>query len=266
LVFLLTGLQTRTVLQGHSTEGWQRMVSVGLVTCLVVIAVRFVWVFPAAYVPVWLSGILGRKVRRPSWQSLFLVGFTGIRGVISLVAALSIPLVVATGKPFPGRDLILFSTFCVILVTLVGQGLALPAVIAWLGLDGTGRAEAAEDKRLEVAARIEGVDMALARLDDLERAGADATAVAALRRRHQDRRAQLASVWDERVPGNPVEEDAMLQIQLVEAERNSLARQYAACAITDEARRRVERELDLEDARVRHSAESAAGHVIDAEP
>jgi hypothetical protein len=142
----------------------------------------------------------------------------------------------------------------------------LPAVIAWLGLDGAGRAEAAEDKRLEVAARIEGVDMALARLDDLERAGADATAVAALRRRHQDRRAQLAGVWDERVPGNPVEEDAMLQIQLVEAERNSLARQYAKGAITDEARRRVERELDLEDARVRHSAESAAGHVIDAEP
>jgi Na+/H+ antiporter len=266
LVFLLTGLQTRTVLQGHSTEGWQRMVSVGLVTCLVVIAVRFVWVFPAAYIPVWLSDMVGRKERRPSWQSLFLVGFTGIRGVISLVAALSIPLVVATGKPFPGRDLILFSTFCVILVTLVGQGLALPAVIAWLGLDGAGRAEAAEDKRREVAARIEGVDMALARLDDLERAGADATAVAALRRRHQDRRAQLAGVWDERVPGNPVEEDAMLQIQLVEAERNSLARQYAKGAITDEARRRVERELDLEDARVRHSAESAAGHVIDAEP
>ena len=265
VVFLLTGLQARTVVEGHGAEGWERLLLVGLVTCLVVIVVRFVWVFPATYLPHWLSARLRARDPLPGWRPLFLIGFTGIRGVVSLAAALSIPLAVENGGPFPGRDLVLFATFCVILVTLVGQGAALPEVIAWLGLDGAGRAEAAADKRHEVAARIEGVDAVLARLDALERAGAPAAAVAALRRRHSDRRAQFAGTADERVPGNPVADDAMLQIQLIEAERLALARLYAQDGVTDEARRRIEREFDLEDARVRHAAESATGNGMDAD-
>jgi monovalent cation/hydrogen antiporter len=266
VVFLLTGLQARAVVQGYGSEGWERLLLAGLVTCLVVIAVRFVWVFPATYLPRWLSARLRARDPAPPWQYPALIGFTGIRGVVSLAAALSIPLAVESGGPFPGRDLVLFATFCVILVTLVGQGAALPEVIAWLGLDGTGRAEAEADKRREVAARIKGVDAALVRLDELERAGAPGTAVATLRRRHLDRRVQFAGTADERIPGSPVVDDAVLQIQLVEAERRTLARLYMQDGITDEARRRVERELDLEDARVRHAAESASGNWTDVDP
>ena len=266
LVFLLTGLQARAVVEGHGAEGWERLLLVGLVTCLVVVVVRFVWVFPATYLPRRLSARLRAREPAPPWQYPLLIGFTGIRGVVSLAAALSIPLAVESGAPFPGRDLVLFATFCVILVTLVGQGAALPEVIAWLGLDGAGRAEAAEDKRHEVAARIDGVDAALAQLAELERAGAPAAAVASLRRQHQDRRAQFAGTADERVPGSPVADDAALQIQLVQAERLALARVYARDDITDEARRRIERELDLEDARVRHTAESATGTAMEADP
>lgn len=266
IVFLLTGLQARAVVAGHGAEGWERLLLAGLVTCLVVVAVRFVWVFPATYLPRWLLPVLRARYPAPPWQYSFLIGFTGIRGVVSLAAALSIPLAVESGGPFPGRDLVLFATFCVILATLVGQGAALPRVIAWLGLDGAGRAEAAEDKRHEVAARIEGVDAVLARLGELERKGAPAAAVAALRRRHRDRRAQFAGTADERVPGSPVVDDAVLEIQLVEAERLALARLYAQDGVTDEARRRIEREFDLEDARVRHAAESATEHWMDADP
>ena len=170
--------------------------------------------------------------------------------MVSLAAALSIPLTVEGSAPFPGRDLVLFATFCVILATLVGQGAALPGVIAWLGLDGAGRAEAAADKRREVA-RIEGVDTVLARLDELGHAGAPAAAVAALRRRHRDRRAQFVGTADERVPGSPVADDAVLEIQLVEAERLALARLHAQDGVTDEARRRIEREFDLAGGRAR---------------
>ena len=266
VVFLITGLQARAVVEGHGVEGWERLLLVGLVTCLVVVAVRFVWVFPATYLPRWRSAKLRARDTSPPWQASFLIGFTGIRGVVSLAAALSIPLVVEGGGPFPGRDLVLFATFCVILVTLVGQGGALPKVIAWLGLDGAGQAEAVVDKRREVAARIEGVDAALARLDELEGVAAPAGAISALRRRYRDRRTQFSGIADERVPGNPVADDAALEIQLVETERLTLARLYAQDRITDEARRRVEREFDLEDARVRHAAESATGHLMDTDP
>ena len=266
VVFLLTGLETHVVVEGRGAEGWERLLLASVVVCAVVIVVRFVWVFPATYLPRWLLPRLRARDPAPPWQYPALIGFTGIRGVVSLAAALSIPLMVESGGPFPGRNLVLFATFGVILVTLVGQGAALPGVIIWLGLDGAGRAEAGEAKRREIAARIEGVDAVLARLDALEREGAPVAAVAASRRRHLDRRAQFAGTADEQVPGNPVADDAALELRLVEAERLALAQLYAQDRIADEVRRRVERELDLEDARVRHAAESATGNWADADP
>ena len=173
VVFLLTGLQARVVTAGLGAGGWERLLLAGLAVSLVVIAVRFVWVFPATYLPRLLSPSLRARDPYPAWQVPFLIGFTGIRGVVSLAAALSIPLT-AGGAPFPERDLVLFATFCVIFVTLVGQGAALPWVIGRLGLADAGREEAAQAKRREVAARVAGVDAALARLDALEREGAPA--------------------------------------------------------------------------------------------
>ncbi len=265
VVFLLTGLQAHAVTQGLGAEGWDRLLRAGLMVGLVVVLVRFIWVFPATYLPRWMLPALRARDPSPPWQIPFLIGFTGIRGVVSLAAALSIPLTFGRG-PFPDRELVLFATFCVILVTLVGQGTALPRVIAWLGLADTGRAEAAKDKRREVAARVAGVDAALSRLDELERKGASAAAVKVLRREHQDRRAQFAGTADEAVPGSPVADGAALEVQLLEAERDRIARLYAEGAITDEARRRIERELDLEDARVRHATESATGDALEADP
>ncbi len=163
VVFLLTGLQAHVILRGLGSAGWAWALLVGLAISLVVMAVRFVWVFPATYLPRWLVPAIRARDPAPGWQYPFLIGFTGIRGAVSLAAALSIPLTV-NGAPFPDRDLVLFATFLVILVTLVGQGTALPHVIARLGLAKAGGAEAAEDKRREVAARVEGVKAVLARL------------------------------------------------------------------------------------------------------
>ncbi|HEY0418140.1 MAG TPA: Na+/H+ antiporter [Acetobacteraceae bacterium] len=265
VVFLLTGLQAHMVVSGLSAADWGQMLRAGLVVSLVVIVVRFVWVFPATYLPRWLRPSLRASDPLPTWQYPFLIGFTGIRGVVSLAAALSIPLA-AGDAPFPQRDLVLFATFCVILVTLVGQGGALPWVIARLGLADAGRREAAAAKRREVSARIEGAEAALARLDELQRDGASAAAIATLRQRHQDRRCQFAGTADEHVPGSPVADSARLEIQLIEAERRRIAELYGRAAITDDARRRIERELDLEDARIRHAAESATGDQLGADP
>ena len=188
IVFFLTGLQSRVVLEGPESGEWSRLIGAAAMTTVVVILVRFLWVFPASYATEFWArrGRGSGDHQKPTWQETFLVGFTGIRGVVSLVAALSIPQMVDS-EPFPGRDLILFVTFCIILVSLIGQGAALPRVIALLKLDVAGRKEAEAAKQTEVSARIAGIEAALERLRELEAGGAVARSVANLRRQHEAR-------------------------------------------------------------------------------
>jgi Na+/H+ antiporter len=258
LLFLLTGLQAKAIFGSLTGAEWRHLAYAGLVISLVIVVVRLAWVYPATFVPRWISAEIRRREPRPTPKSVFLIGFTGIRGSVSLAAALSIPLL-ANGSPFPGRTLILFVTFCIIVVTLIGQGSALPWLIGRLGLAEAGRAEAGRAKAHEIQARIVGVRAALAELDRLEKAGAAPAAVAALRRRHEDRCVEFAGIADAAVNGNPAAEDAELQDSLIKAERRKIGELYDLGELTDEARRRVERELDLEEVRNRHALESATG-------
>jgi len=258
MVFLLTGLQARAVIEGPDSDEWVRMMWAALLTIAVVVLVRFIWVFSATYLPRLVWRRLGERDPAPSWQQVFLVSFTGIRGVVSLVAALSVPELIGE-HPFPGRDLILFVTFVVILASLVGQGAALPKLIRGLGLDTVGEQESADAKRREIDARVAGIDAALARLAELERAGASGKAVETLRRYHTNRRSDFVQTGDVAFDGAPAADTAALQAELVEAERASIALQYRQGMLSDEARRRIEREFDLEDARLRHASESATG-------
>src|SRR6185312_13299934 len=185
MVFLVTGLQARPLIaamRGYSVRdlvGWAALV------CAVVILARFVWMYPATYLPRWLSGSLRRRDPAPSWQWPFVLAFTGVRGVVSLAAALAIPLTTNAGAPFPDRSLIIFLTFAVIFVTLVGQGLALPTVIRWLGLASAGEDERSADREAEYAARREAVQAALQRLEQVrQQRRLDAQEVDSLRQRH----------------------------------------------------------------------------------
>lgn len=258
MLFLLTGLQARAIVEAMGNTGWQSFaIAAGLVS-VTVIVVRFIWVFPAAWLPRLLSQRIREHEPEPPWQSVFFIGFTGIRGVVSLAAALSIPMT-ANGAPFPGRGLVLFVSFAVIIVTLVGQGSMLGWLIRKLGLDGLGRKEAARAKDEELGARIEGVRATLAHLDGLAAAGADPRAVGVLRRRHTDRLAEFLGIADAAVPGNPAVADAELQAELIGAERRRILALHAEGRLSDEARRRIEREFDLEEARNRHALASASG-------
>jgi CPA1 family monovalent cation:H+ antiporter len=268
IVFFLTGLQTHAVLEAHDAEGWNRMLTAAAVTTLVVVVVRFLWVFPATWaLAVWRrrggaspggDTSVDAATTQPTWQETFLVAFTGIRGVVSLVAALSVPELM-DGREFPDRDLILFVTFTLIVVSLIGQGAALPKLIEFLKLDVAGRQEAERAKQIEVSARIEAIEAALRRLTELEAQGAVSRTVANLRRRHEERRMDFVLTGDANYDGAPPADSARIEVQLIAAERASIAAQFAAGRLTDEARRRIERELDLEDSVVRHSAESATG-------
>src|SRR5882672_6759593 len=153
LVFLLTGLQAHALIEEpHIFTIHDLLIAVTLTT-LITIAARFIWVFPATYIPRWLSPSLRKRDPSPPWQGPFLLSFTGVRGVVSLAAALAIPYALANGQPFPHRELIQYVTFGVIIVTLVGQGLMLPAVVRWLGLHQIGKKERHNEIKRELRAR-----------------------------------------------------------------------------------------------------------------
>jgi monovalent cation/hydrogen antiporter len=261
LVFLLTGLQARLVADTLDLSQWGYLAEACLAVCGVLVGVRFLWVFVATYLPRAAIPGLARRNPTPPWQYIFVVAFTGIRGVVSLAAALSIPIM-ANGGPFPARGLLLLVTFAVILATLVGQGLTLPWVIGLLGISEHGKREADAEKRREISARLASIDAALARLDGLEAAASAPETVAALKRRNQDRRAYFVAACQDLVKGDVSNASAALQLQFVDAERASIAELYYRGEIGDEARRRIERELDLEDSRIRHSAESGAARAL----
>src|SRR5262245_8288177 len=224
MVFLLTGLQARTLVDRIGHFGAGELIGSAALVCAVVILARFAWVFPATYLPRWLSPSLARRDPSPPWQPVFLIGFTGIRGIVSLAAALAIPLATASGEPFPDRDLILFLTFAVIIVTLIGQGLALPRVIRWLGLAVQGREERRIEAADEIASRRLTIAAGLRRIDELaSTAELPAQIVAPMRTYHLERLRQLdyrvgAEAQEQRL----AEQSDELELRLIDAEREHL--------------------------------------------
>jgi len=257
LVFLVTGLQIRTVLDRLDPISLRGPLLAVLLTVAVVIVARFVWAFPATYLPRWLSAALARRDPAPPWRQVFFLAFVGIRGVVSLAAALAIPLTTLAGAPFPYRDLILFVTFGVIVITLIGQGLVLPGVVRWLGLGSHAAEEREREHAAELSARAEALNAVQNRLDRLAAEGRIAPEVLAiLRARHHDRMGRLP-----RGPSNGFETAsavAEVRSDLIAAEREFIYRLLREGKITDEARRRIERELDLEEAGIACKKEGGA--------
>jgi len=222
-------------------------------------------VFLATYLPYALRRTPREDDPVPSWQQPFIVAFTGVRGVVSLVAALSIPVSVGVSVGFPGRDRVLVVTFVVIIVTLVAQGLTLPWVVRRLGLDRAGLDERRDRKRRETAARVETARAALARLDKaaIEHDLPPET-VAPWRTRQEQRIAQLDDATEPKRGHEPaVTTVHRVELEMVEAERERLNELLREGAISDEIRRRIERDLDLDEERLRRNV---SGIVADEEP
>jgi monovalent cation/hydrogen antiporter len=248
LIFILIGLQLRSVVEGLNEYTAGQLVSYALLTSLTVILVRMVWVFPATYVPRWASRRIRERDPSPSWRNVSIIAWTGMRGVISLAAALALPLQTASGVLFPDRDLIIFLTFCVILATLVVQGLSLPVLIRALGL---------EDDRIgdkeETHGRVSIAEAALERLDELaDEDWVREDTAERIRGLYSYRRNRFAS----RFEGDPegVEERSAayqhLMVELLGAQRLRLITMRDEGSIGDEVMHRIERDLDLEESRL----------------
>jgi monovalent cation/hydrogen antiporter len=249
LLFVLVGLQLPHVLDALAGRSSARLAADAMIVCGAVMVIRVLWVFPSTYLPRWMFRRIRERDPYPPWQIPALVSWMGMRGAVSLAAALALPLTTKAGAPFPGRDLVVFLTFMVILATLVVQGLTIPAVIRVLGLEDDRIGEREESK-----ARIHAADAALERLEELldEDWVRDDTAER-MRGLYGFRRNRFAARFDDSDDGEIEERSAnyqRLRRELLEAERRALVQLRNEGRINDEVMRKVERDLDLEDSRL----------------
>jgi CPA1 family monovalent cation:H+ antiporter len=249
LLFIMLGLQLPSILDALQGEASGTLIWWGVIVSLTVIVARIVWVFPSTYIPRWLSRRIRERDPSPPWQYPAAISWMGLRGAVSLAAALSVPAVTSSGAPFPDRDLVIYLAFSVIIATLVFQGLSLPAVIRLLGLEADGL-----DEKEEAKARIKAAKAALVRLEELtgEDWVNDDTAER-MRGAYGFRMRRFAARFDQGDDGEVElrsQSYQRLRLELLTAERQSLVDLRRDGFISDEVMRRVERDLDLEISRL----------------
>jgi monovalent cation/hydrogen antiporter len=250
-LFILIGLQLPTIVDGLSGQPAGQVVGYAAAVCGAVIAMRFIWSTVMTVVIRTLDRRPSQRARRASWRFRVVANWAGMRGAVSLAAALALPLQTHAGDPLPGRDLIQFITFSLILVTVVGQGLTLPWLIRRLGVVEDG----AEEENEEIKARLVIAKAALDRVDELE--GEDWTRDGTIERvralyRYRKRRfaVRAGKIEDE----DGIEEGSLayqrMMHEIYAVQRQELVRLRNTREISAEVMRRVERELDLEEERL----------------
>ncbi len=249
-VFALIGLQLPVVLKGLGEYEGIDAAWYALAVFLVVAVARFVWVYPATFLPR-LSARVRAREGDLSWKGPFVIGWAGMRGVVSLAIAFSIPLTVHGGEPFPERNLILFLTFTTVIGTLVVQGVSLPPLIRLLKFPAH---DVQAETLAEANAQAQASRVAEQRLDDLladERNTLPAPLADRLRTVLERRR---NAVWERLGQVNPVTGETVddtyrrLSREMISAEREVFVRLRDGRYIDDEMLRTLLRRLDLEEA------------------
>jgi CPA1 family monovalent cation:H+ antiporter len=249
LLFALVGLQLNGILDSLSGRPTGDLLADAAIVAGAVIVARIIWIFPFSYLPWVLWGRSERHEAAPPWQRPAVVAWMGMRGAVSLAAALAVPLTTDAGDPFPNRSLIIFLTFSVIFATLVLQGLTLPGVIKLLGVEDDGL-----DAKEESKARIHAADAAIARLEELldeDWVQPDtAERLRGLMGFRRDRFAARFSPEDDGAIEQQSQAYQRLRRELLDAERAAVVDLRRQGRINDDVMYRVTRDLDLEDARL----------------
>ncbi len=243
VIFILIGLQLGALRDAVPAGQFGPVLLAGLVVSATAILLRFLWVPLAALIPRWLSASLRARDPLPPWAWLFIISWTGMRGIVTLAAALALPVTTGTGAPFPFRSEIILISFTVILVTLVLQGLSLPPIIRWLRLEE-------EDglKREETLAREHAVTAALNRLDQI--VTENWVAVEQVERvrmqylRRLERLTRISLAEDDMADGS-IEIVHRLQYEVLTSERVALIGLRNNGTISDEVLHHLEQELDV---------------------
>jgi monovalent cation/hydrogen antiporter len=251
VLFVLIGLQLPSILDAVAEIHAGTLAGYALATIAVVVGTRFLWLFTTPYLLRALDRRPSQVERRVGAAPRVVMAWAGTRGAVSLAAALALPLDTAAGAPLPGRDLVIFLAYCVVLFTVVVQGLTLPALIRRLGVVDDGSEEEAE----EHAARIAAAEAALEALDRLaQEEWTREDSVKRLRSLHDFRRRRFAALRGE-LPDEDGIVDRSLAYQrllqgVIEAQRTAIVRMRNEGRISADVMRRVERDLDLEESRL----------------
>jgi len=249
VLFVLVGLQLHPILTGVSGSSAAVLLGQAALVSAVVIAVRIVWGFSVPYLVRALDRRPAQRARRVGARERLVGGWSGMRGAVSLAAALALPLETSTGQPFPQRNLIIFVTFGVIFATLVLQGLSLPWLIRRLGLH---RDDSEEQE--ELRGRLRATDAALTRLEELAvQEWTREDTVQRMRGLYQFRRRRLKAragyLADDGVQDRSLAYQRLVR-ELLEAQRREIVRLRNQGQISNEVMHRIERDLDLEDSRL----------------
>jgi len=249
LVFILIGLQLPYVLAGLEGVSRWHLAAYGLVFSAVLIALRIVWMYPGARIA-WVirTKLLHQSYEMPGARGVFVLGWTGMRGVVALAAAISLPYTVNGGGAFPQRSLIVFLTFSVILVTLVLQGLSLPALIRRLRLDGADgpQCEEGEARRILLRTAIDFLKEGREQHSDGERHAYDD-----LLHEYEHKLEEVEECGPEATAGDPQAVTMRgLLLKTVRRERQELISLQRSGRVSDSVLRTLERELDLSESRL----------------
>lgn len=247
LVFILIGLQLNQIMGNIKGFPPTALLVYGGIVSLAVIIGRLIWVFPGTYVPRMLSKKIRTTEVRPSARLVTIVGWSGMRGVVSLAAALALPLTIRDNVPFPNRDLIIFLTFCVIFSTLILQGLTLRPLINWLGIKSDG-----SEHRNEKEARLMLASGVIEHIEESYSLSLSDEALAQIKTKYEIRiqRLRKDQPEDAAVGVMQVKEFHRIQQEILEKERRDVISLRNQGKISDEVMRKIEYELDLEETRL----------------
>jgi len=245
-IFILIGLQLPYILENIGEHSFTTLIKYGAIVSLAVIAGRLIWVYPGTYVPRWLSKSIREKEPFPQIRLVTVVAWSGMRGVVSLAAALALPLTMAGSAPFHNRDLIIFLTFCVIFATLVLQGLTLRPMIKWFGIKPDDK-----ERRDEQDARLKLASSIIEHIEENYSLALSDEVLNQIKTKYEIRIQRLRKdASKQRLDEKQINEFHRIQQELLDRERKFILQLRAEAKISDEAMRRIEYELDLEETRL----------------
>lgn len=247
VIFILIGLQIPIILRHITSNSIGTLFWYGAVVSAAAVLARIIWVFPGTYLPRWLSKDIRTNEPRPSMRNVSIVAWSGMRGIVSLAAALGLPLMVSETKEFPNRNLIIFLTFCVIFVTLVMQGMTLRKLIQWLGVKSDDQHIISEEEKT----RVQLASSVIEHIEENYSLGLNDVVLNQIKSKYEIRIQRIRKDESQQhMTAEQIAELHRIQYELINRERELILRLRKEGKVSDELVRKIEYELDLEEARL----------------
>lgn len=246
VIFILIGLQLPMILDNIKQHSLASLIMYGSLVSVVTVIARIIWVFPGTYIPRWLSKGIREREPETTVRRVSIVAWSGMRGIVSLAAALALPIMATDKMAFPNRDMIIFLTFCVIFVTLVLQGMTMRRLIRWLGVK-----EDDKHAREEEAARVRISSSVIEHIEENYSLTLSEAVLNQIKSKYEIRIQRIRKdSTEQRMTPEQINEFHRIQRELLAREREFILNMRKEGKISDEVLRKVEYELDLEEARL----------------